>query len=142
MAEELDLPVYLEPGLGELTHPDWTAGPPTVLSLEELHGWSPAFAPSHVPVRAPVYPETIEDAFERSTHTAEGIIDRYAGAALLVGHATSVIGIVRGLTGDRRELHCPVASLFRLERIAGAWSIALDCDTSHLEAAVAADRFH
>jgi broad specificity phosphatase PhoE len=140
VAGQLGAPVHVEPGLGELNNPDWFDGLPELLSLSELSATTAAFDESHEPLHERSYPETIEQAFERATHTALGILDRYPGPTLLVGHAVSVMGIVRGLTGFDGDVFCQVASLFRIERIERQWKLTLNGDTSHLDEPVAGDR--
>jgi broad specificity phosphatase PhoE len=142
VARRIAAPVDVEPGLGELNHPDWTAGLPALLSLVELAAATAPFAGTHSQVHEPAYPETIEQAFIRAEKTARALTETYPGTLLLVSHAVAIIGIVRGLTGHSDDLHCPVASLFRLERMGAAWVLEMAGDTSHLDAAVAADRFH
>jgi broad specificity phosphatase PhoE len=132
VAERVRVPVHIERGIGELHHPDWTAGVPALLSTDALAELTGAFDASHEVVHAPGYPETIEEAFARSATTARAIIDRYDGTLLFVGHAVPVLGIVRDLSGDPGDFPCPPASLFRLERAPGRWKLSLCGDTAHL----------
>ena len=123
VAAVLAVPVHVEPGIGELHHPDWSAGLPDLLTLDELAERTGAFDRGHAALHDPVYPETIDEAFARAAATARQIADRYHGTSLLVGHAVSVIGIVRGLTGDDVEVACPEACLKRLERAGASWRL-------------------
>jgi broad specificity phosphatase PhoE len=142
IAEHVKAPVHVEPGLGELHHPDWSQGLPALLSMSDLEAATGAFDTSHDPLHEATYPETIEHAFARAEQTARGIAERYRGPLLLVGHAVSVLGIARTLSGEQGDLLCPLASLFRLERAGEGWKLALAGDTSHLPASIGADRFH
>lgn len=123
IAERLTAPVHIEPGLGELHHPDWSSGVPALLSAHALAELTGAFDPTHDPFHTSRYPETLEEAFERASATARHIVDRYPGRVLLVGHAVSVIGIIRAFTGDDGDVPCPPATLFRLERDGGRWKV-------------------
>jgi len=125
IAKAVPVPVHLEPGLGELMHPDWSAGAPAVLSAHALAALTGAFDMTHQTVHEPSYPETLEDAFARAAKTARAIVERYPAPSLLVGHAVSVIGIVRAFTGDDGDVPCPPASLFRLTREGGRWRLTL-----------------
>ncbi len=123
IAERVTAPVHIEPGLGELHHPDWSAGVPALLSAHALAELTGAFDMTHDPFHASRYPETLEEAFARATATARHVIDRYPGPLLLVGHAVSVIGIVRAFTGSDGDVPCPPATLFRLERDGDRWKL-------------------
>ncbi len=153
IAQETGTRVHAEAGLGELNHPDWTAGLPELLTLSELTRLTSAFDESHAHVHEPVYPETLEHAFARAEKTARAIAARYPGRILLVGHAVSIIGIVRGLAGEQGDLPCPLAGLFCLEQRAvdvsrrgngPSWVLTVRADTSHLRSGASheAFRFH
>jgi broad specificity phosphatase PhoE len=124
VAAVLGVPVHVEPGIGELHHPDWSAGLPELLTLDDLAVRTGAFDHGHAALHEPVYPETIEEAFARAEATARKIAERYDGTLLLVGHAVSVTGIVRGLTKDDGEVPCPEACVKRLEREGASWRLA------------------
>lgn len=123
IAEAVAAPVHIEPGLGELHHPDWTDGVPALLSAHALAELTGAFDMTHDPFYPSRYPETLDDAFARAAATARHVVGRYSGRLLLVGHAVSVIGIVRALTGQDGDVPCPPAALFRLERDDDRWSV-------------------
>jgi broad specificity phosphatase PhoE len=123
IAECVRVPIHIEPGLGELHHPDWSAGVPALLPAHALAELTGAFDLTHDPFHAARYPETLEEAFVRASATARHIVDRYPDRVLLVGHAVSVIGIVRAFTESDGDVPCPPATLFRLERDGDAWKL-------------------
>src|SRR5688572_23782363 len=47
IAKQIVAPVHIEPGLGELHHPDWSAGLPTLLTVEDLAAVTGAFDSNH-----------------------------------------------------------------------------------------------
>lgn len=134
VAERITAPIGIEPGLGELNQADWSQGPPALLSRCELAALISPFADRHQPELVPTYPETMDEAFARSEKTARALLAGYPGPLLLVGHAVSIIGIVRGLTGCDDTVACPMASLFRIERRLGVWTLRENGDTAHLDA--------
>lgn len=141
IAEAVDAPVYLEPGIGELLFADWFDTTPEALPLEELVRRFPRTMAGHRPVHQPEHPETIEEAFRRSVATAEALAERYEGPLLLVGHGASITGIARGLVPTLEAFDCALCSLFKLVSD-GAWRMDLCGDVSHLDEKLAADRFH
>ncbi len=132
IGESVTAPVHVEPGIGELNHPDWSEGIPVMLPMHALAALTCSFDLTHEALHDPVYPETLEDAFARAERTARAIVESYPGPVLLVGHAVSIIGVVRGLTGDPGDVPCDYASLFRLERV----------DDRRFEATVVGDISH
>jgi broad specificity phosphatase PhoE len=141
IAEAIEAPIFLEPGVGELLFADWFDEMPQPLPFEELRARFPRLEPGHEPVHVPRFPETIEQAFRRSAETAEGLVARYAGPILIVGHGASVTGIVRGLVPTAETVECALSSVFKLVRET-SWHAALCGDVSHLDEKLAADRFH
>jgi broad specificity phosphatase PhoE len=141
VAERIEAPVHLEPGLGELNHPDWSDGLPSLLSAHDLTSLTGPFDASHQVIHDRRYPETIDEAFARAARTAREIAARYEGPLLLVGHAASIIGIVVTLTGEERDIPCPDASLFRIEHRSGRWRSIISGDTAHLAEVTSAGRF-
>lgn len=131
IARAAGVSVSLEPGLGELQHPDWGPGLADMLSARELERFAP-IDEAYASRFAPRPPETIADAFARSAHAARALATTHEGPLLLVSHAVSIFGIVKDLTGYAGDIPCPVASLFRLDRDGGGWKVGLLADTTHL----------
>lgn len=131
VAERARAPIHIEPGLGELNHPDWSQGAPTLLSTDALARATAAFDPEHQMIHQPAWPETMEEAFARAELTVRTLAERYEGRLLLVGHAVSIIGTMRAL-GAQEDVHCPPASLHCLVRDGDAWKATLVGGTTHL----------
>ena len=129
--------VELEPGLGEWLNEDWFDAPPDTRSPATLADQFASVdpAPSEPPCREPTYPESKHQALARLGATGACLADRYADETLLlVGHGITVQGVLHGLVGtDVPDPGCPLASLTKVERREGTWTIALRNDTSHLE---------
>lgn len=151
VAERLDLPVYLEDGLGEHLNPEWFDSAPQVRSKDAL---ARAFDPvslDHEPVLVPSFPETGAEAAARAVEATRRLLDSGHdgddGAVLLVGHGLTVGGVATGLT-DADHLETPLCGLCRLDPASPAdggdgdgpdgdgpagWELAAAADTAHLE---------
>ncbi len=141
-ADATDLPVVLEPGLGEWENADWFDTPPDTLPVDTLSARYERVT-RHDPCYTPSFPESKRTAMARFGTTAECLTDRYADETLLlVGHGITMIGVLRGLVGPEvPDPGCPLACLTQVVRRDGDWAIRLRNDTSHLEnGARAADR--
>ena len=66
IARCVPVPVHIEPGLGELHHPDWSQGLPALMAMHDLTAATGAFDTTHDPLHEATYPETIEHAFARA----------------------------------------------------------------------------
>jgi broad specificity phosphatase PhoE len=132
LARDAHTPVHLEPGLAELAHRDWTEGTPSMLPAVELAALTGPLDAGHTPVCQPIYPETIEEAFLRASRTARELAARYPETLLCVGHAVSVMGILRTLAVPAGDIPCDLASIHHLERVGDRWSATLVGDVSHL----------
>jgi broad specificity phosphatase PhoE len=143
VAEVLDLPVFLEPGIAEWMNRAWFPVPPEPLPAEALAERFPRVDPGYRPRFAPAYPETEEEALRRAGRTARALAGAFGGALLLVGHGVSVAGAAGGLLGQEMGwLECALCSLYRLDRATGGWEMVLCGDVSHLEEREAATRFN
>ena len=129
--------VELEPGLGEWLNEAWFDAPPDTRSPTTLADRFASVVPaqSDAPCREPTYPESKHQALARLGATGACLADRHADETLLlVGHGITVQGVLHGLVGaDVPDPGCPLASLTKVERRHGKWTIALRNDTSHLE---------
>jgi broad specificity phosphatase PhoE len=144
VAEALDRPMRLEPGLGEWLNPEWFDAAPAIRSPDALAEAFPRIDLNSAPCVTPSFPETRDEAFARIGDAARCLAERFDGAGdlLLVGHGATVQGILLGLVGDVEDAGCPLCSVSRLVRDGGRWTIATRNDTSHLDHTGAADRFH
>jgi broad specificity phosphatase PhoE len=137
--------IVLEPGLGEWLNDDWFAAAPDTLPPDTLAAQFDRVDPQRpaAPCRQPTYPESKHRALARLGATGQCLADRHAGETLLlVGHGITVMGVLHGLVeGPVPDPRCPLASLTKVAKQDGAWTIALRNDTSHLENGTrAADR--
>lgn len=143
-AEGLDHSLRLEPGLGEWLNADWFDAAPTLLARDALAARFGRIAHDHAPCVRPSFPESRAVMVARVGTAARCLVRRYDGAdeLLIVGHGATVQGVLLGLVGsDVPDAGCPLASLTKLVRRDGAWTIAFRNDTDHLDEAAAADRF-
>lgn len=133
IAEVLDLPVHLEPGLGE-TLPGLTE-PPSLLGVTERRERFQRLTSAHEPVHQRTYPESEEESFLRTAETIQALADRYPGENLLfVSHASPIAGAVRGLAGLSHKVRVPLCGIFTLVREDGSsdWTLTDQADISHL----------
>ena len=133
-AEQADLPIHLEPGLGEWANPNWFDAAPEPLPPAELAARFDRVAPSvDGTCRTPSFPESKAEALTRLADVARCLADRYADASLLlVGHGITVQGVLQGLVGDVPDPGCPLASLTTVEERGGTWHLARRNATDHL----------
>lgn len=142
VAAVLDLPVYLEPGLGEWLNPAWFPAEPERHDPAVLADRFPRVDLSHVPVGKAVYPEPEEaTALTRAGETARRLVEAYPSNLLMMGHGVSVAGAATGLVPGATVTACPLCSLFKVVRRDDAWHLDLCADVSHLDEALAANRF-
>lgn len=144
VADVLDLPMLLEPGLGEWLNADWFSEAPTLLGPDALAERFPRTDLNYVPCLRPSFPETRTAMFERVGETVQCLVHRYdeVDEVLLVGHGATVQGALRTLIGDPEDVGCPLASVTEVMRRDGTWQIVMRNDTSHLEETEAPHRFH
>ena len=142
VAELMDLPIYLEYGMGEWLNPTWFPAEPERMELDALQERFPRIDFSHSSLLVPEYPETEAEALERAGETVRRAAEHFDGTILLVGHGASVSGGAQGLVPHVKVDRCPLCSLFRADRSADGWELTLAADVEHLDAALAADRFN
>jgi broad specificity phosphatase PhoE len=133
VAEQLDLSIKLDWGLGEWLNPDWMSFPET-LPPEILAQKFPRIDLSH-PVGVFHYPETWEDCLKRTADTAKRLVNTFPqDDLLLVGHGASVLGTALGLIPSLKETEMKPAlcCLFKLVQNGEKWRLELNGDTSHL----------
>ncbi len=131
IADALDLPVCLEPGIGEIL-PD-IQGMPALLSREEKARQFPRIDWSYNAAGRLSYPESSDAGHIRAAATAQALTAGYHGKNLLmVTHGAPVVGIVKGLTGVTERITVPLCCIFTLQRNADGWQIVQRSVTSHL----------
>lgn len=141
-AQLIDVPVFLEPGLGEWQNEDWFETAPTTLDPSSLASRFDRVSRNHEPCREPTFPESKHRSLARLGATGQCLADRYSDdTLLLVGHGITVQGVLHGLIGqDVPDPGCPLASLTRVVRRDGEWGIRTRNDTGHLENGARAEK--
>lgn len=134
VATVLDLPIKIEPGLGEWLNPEWMTEMPETEPQELLRQEYPRIDLAYTSRVIPQYPETTEQLFARCVQTAEQLLQEFAGKGdlLFVGHSLSVLGVTKGLVGGNPTLNTPLCCLVKLLFQGNGWEIELNGDTSHL----------
>lgn len=134
VAEQLDLPLFLEPGFGEWLNPEVFPGFPELMPVGELARLFPRISEDHSPVEHPRYPESQEQVTERATRVAERLMERADGESiLLVGHGATVAFSTRRLVPNAEECPARLCSLSRVVFRGEERSLELCGDVSHLE---------
>lgn len=146
IADALDQPVFLEPGIGEIL--PTVQQMPALLSPQERTRQFPRLGNGHQPVGALAFPESADAGLQRAARAAQALADAYPQDNLLiVTHAAPVVGIVRGLAGVVERITVPLCCLFTLERAddqtdaASGWRILRQSDVSHLSDPATSRRF-
>ena len=131
IADALDLPVCLEPGIGEIL-PN-VQSTPQLLPEDERRQRFPRIDDKYTAINELPYPETSEEGHERAAIAARTLTDRFpAQNLLMVTHGAPVVGIVRGLTGLEDRINVPLCCIFTLQRNDGGWDVIQLSETSHL----------
>ena len=130
VAERLDLPVLVEPGVCELL----ATFPPGLLSLDELARRFPRIDRAYAPVVpvAELRPERGDgEAARRAAKAAAAVRERLGpGPVLFCGHGASCLGIVRAFGGSG---YVGYVSLSHFRRESAGWRQVGELgDTSHL----------
>ncbi len=142
IAELLDLPIFIEPGISEWFNSEWFPAAPQTLPSGELVARFPRVDLSYASDVRPTYPESEDDAMRRSAEAAHAITEQFPDPVLLVGHGVSVAGATKGLDHDAVVRECGLCCLFKIVRESEAWEMTLCADVSHLDEVVAANRFN
>lgn len=131
IADALNLPVCLEPGIGEIL--PTVESTPALLPEDERKRRFPRIDEDYKAVRELSYPESSEEGHERAAASARALTDRFPEKNLLmVTHGAPVVGIVRGLTGLKDRITVPLCCIFTLQRTDAGWEVVQLSETSHL----------
>ena len=131
IADALDVPVWLEPGIGEIL-PD-VKSMPALLPEEERRQRFPRIDSEYCAVKALAYPESSDEGHVRAAAAARALTERFPDKNLLmVTHGAPVVGIVRGLTGVPDRLTVPLCCIFTLQRNGNGWQVVQRSEISHL----------
>ncbi len=140
IADALDLPVCLEPGIGEIL-PEVQCMP-AILSREERARRFPRIDWNYNAGGLLSYPESSDAGHKRAAATAHALTARYPEKNLLmVTHGAPVVGIVKGLTGLTERITVPLCCIFTLQRNDEGWRIVQSSVTSHLSNQETSRRF-
>ncbi len=140
IADALDLPVRLEPGLGEVL--PYLAEPPLLLPEQERHQRFQRIDAAYEFLFTPSYPEPEEAAHRRAAETVQRIADQHPDENILfVTHASPVVGIVRRLTSTQDRIRVPLCCLFTLARTEDGWQLVQEADVTHLSDQAASLRY-
>ncbi len=122
IADAIDLPVALEPGIGEIL--PVAKEMPALLAEEERNRLFARIDQSYRPIGQLSYPESEAEGYLRSSQTVQQLADAFPTQNLLfVTHAAPVIGIVRHLTGTQERISVPLCAIFTLERRENRWEL-------------------
>ncbi len=140
IADAVDLPVALEPGIGEVLPA--VQEMPALLAEEERKRRFARIDSAYSPAGTLVYPENEADGHLRSGQTVQQLADAHPEHNLLfVTHASPVIGIVRHLTGIQEKISVPLCAIFTLQRNGHGWQLIGQGDVSHLSDSAASLRY-
>ncbi len=131
VARALDRSVFVDPGLSEHLNAEWFDVAPSVLTPRKLAERFDTVDPTHASVLRPNYPETDEEAANRTVRAVRRLLADSPETSLFVGHGLTVASVVAAFTGQR-EVQTPLASVTRLASYPWGWDVDVLADTSHL----------
>ena len=125
LADAVDLPVALEPGIGEVLPA--VQEMPALLAEEERRRLFARIDSAYRPAGTLIYPENEADGHRRCGQTVQQLADAHPNHNLLfVTHASPVIGIVRHLTSIQERISVPLCAIFTLQRNGSGWHLIGD----------------
>ena len=140
IADALNLPVCLEPGIGEIL-PNVESTPALLPEVERKQRF-PRIDEDYTALKELSYPESSEEGHERAAAAAQELTDRFPEKNLLmVTHGAPVVGIVRGLTGLKDRITVPLCCIFTLQRNDAGWEVVQLSETSHLSNQASSKRY-
>jgi len=143
VAELLDLPIYVEPGAGEMLSADWYPdGDPRVWSLDDRRKQFSRIDLSYEPHGVSTFPEDWEIIKRRGAATMRAIVEKFSGNLFVVGHGASVSSLAWGLVEGYPQFTGKTCSLVKVTRDGEKWNLELGGDTSHLSYVEGQTRFH
>jgi len=130
----LDVPVFLEAGLGEHLNPEWFDAFPETFAREDLADRFQAVDPAHDSLLDPTFPEDHAEAEARIGEAACRVVETAsAERVLLVGHGATVGGVAAGLVGSTDGVDAPLCGLTKVVRDGDGWALERSGDTAHLD---------
>lgn len=131
IASRLELPVFVDHGLSEHLNPAWFEVSPSVLTPRKLAEQFDTVDQSHASVLRPNYPESDEEAADRTVRAVRRLARDGAESTLLVGHGLTVGSVAEAYTGTT-DFEIPATSITRLSSYPWGWDVDLLADISHL----------
>jgi len=133
IAESLQQPVMVEPGIGEWQSRYLVSSAVELPTAHQRGEEFPMIDTRYTPFILPVFPESEKDVRERLLRTVTHLLEQYDGNLLLVGHGKVVSGVSTQLTGKpENTFRHDVACLTQLVYEGGKWYVRINGDTSHL----------
>ena len=135
IAEVLDLPLLVEPGICEIL----TTFPPGFLSAEELRARFPRVDPLYVPIMTAAQLSREHgdgQAARRAGQAAKEVRDRLEGPILFAGHGASCLGLVEAFGGGGYVGYVSL-SHFTQSGNGSRWQTVKQGDVGHLSRALA-----
>jgi transcription factor C subunit 7 len=132
-AAALDMPFYVDDGIGEwLSKAMITHEPKIVAPIKRAADFA-HMGLTHSSKVQPIYPETVQEVFERLHRAVNSLLASYEGNLLLVGHGRTVTGIAHRLTGQpESNFKYELTGITKLVLNDGVWEVRLNGDISHL----------
>jgi broad specificity phosphatase PhoE len=131
VAQRLDCPLFVDHGLSEHLNADWFDVAPSVMTPRTLAERFDSVDASHASVLRPNYPESDDEAADRTVRAVRRLAASAPDSVLFVGHGLTVASVVSGFTG-RTDVDTPPCGITRLTAYPWGWDVDLLADTSHL----------
>lgn len=131
IAERLDRPVFVDHGLSEHLDAGRFDVAPAVVTPRALADRFDTVDASHTSVLRPNYPESADEAEERTLRAVRRLAADAGDPPLFVGHALTLTSVVAAFTG-RHGVETPYCGITRLTAYPWGWDVDLLADTSHL----------
>jgi broad specificity phosphatase PhoE len=133
VADRIDTPVSVEPGVCEWLNPAWFDTKPEPLPVEAYRERFSRIDFTYTPLVRPTYPEEHGlIALERAARSARQLVDLYNEDLLIIGHGVSVAGAMLGLQPNASRTMYGMCALVKVVRDVSDWRVELNGDTSHL----------
>lgn len=132
VADLLDQPMYVEPGLGEWLNPAWSDAHPLLQPDSRRDQLFPRAVPADPPIVTPRYPEPAPQLRQRVRAVLGGLLERFAGTLLCVTHGHVISAALSELAGVADVPPIQLCSLTRLDLVDGAWRLGFSSDIDHL----------
>lgn len=137
IAEALDLPLYVEAGVGEWLGRAMLPVSPNILPAYQRRNDFPRLDFTHNTRVVPHWPESVEECFARLKNTVSQLLASYEGNLLIVGHGRTVTGIAHVLTKKpESNFKYGLAALTTLRLQGDNWQLDLNGDETHLKEGV------